>query len=322
METQLIYTLFASEKQGTLSKEDQEVLQKLLENNAANQQLYSELNFIWESSNQLPQPDTDASWEHLRATIQVPAKKVSLFTSPAFIKYAAAAVVLFMGLGYLLLPYFGSNRTLQLVALQGEVKEVDLSDGTHVILNQNSSLQFKEENGKRLANLTGEAYFVVAKDASKPFVIVSPNAETEVLGTQFHLVDRVLGELSLLEVNEGKVKFSNTKENVLVVGGEKAVMSPSGIQKEKLEQSFNAALWSKGELALNNQSMSEVLVLLKSKYNATFEVSNPQILTCKFSGTFKKETLEEAVNIISLALNTEYVISDSNKVLFKGEGCK
>lgn len=68
---------------------------------------------------------------------------------------------------------------------QDVVKCVSLPDGTSVCLHHGASLQFTETGGMRLAQLSGEAYFDVAKDSLRPFVVKTDALDVRVLGTAF-----------------------------------------------------------------------------------------------------------------------------------------
>ena len=84
---------------------------------------------------------------------------------------------------------------------------VTLDDGTTVIMNVNSELRYAQSSTKRSVELEGMAYFDVARDESKPFVIVAGEGEVTVLGTKFTVENIEDRERICVSVNEGKVKL-------------------------------------------------------------------------------------------------------------------
>lgn len=99
---------------------------------------------------------------------------------------------------------------------------LELSDGSTVILNSGSEIQFYEEfeDDKRVVNLTGEAFFSVMKD-ERPFLILTNNATTKVLGTKFNVWAR--DNETRVVVKEGTVSLSEsnvTSKNVILQKGE------------------------------------------------------------------------------------------------------
>lgn len=94
------------------------------------------------------------------------------------------------------------------VTSNNEAKTIDLLDGSTVRLSANSSLTISNDfNGsQRKVLLKGEAFFNVAKNVSKPFIITSKNFETSVLGTSFLVNDEIVS------VSTGRVKVSDLKD--------------------------------------------------------------------------------------------------------------
>jgi len=98
-----------------------------------------------------------------------------------------------------------------LVTPLGRQQQITLSDGTKVWLNAGSSLRFpiKFSAAQRRVEITGEAYFEVARNATKPFFVSAGSEEIKVLGTHFNVnayADEQMVKTTLLE---GSVKIND-----------------------------------------------------------------------------------------------------------------
>ena len=92
--------------------------------------------------------------------------------------------------------------------------EITLCDGTRVWLNANSELEYPSAfaAGSREVTLRGEAYFEVAKDAARPFVVRTPSARVEVLGTSFNVL-APSAEECVATLVEGRVRLADSLRN-------------------------------------------------------------------------------------------------------------
>ncbi len=113
---------------------------------------------------------------------------------------------------------------------RGGQYQIELPDGSEVWLNSASSLYFPTAffGKERRVEVTGEAYFEVAKNASRPFIVKVNGAEVRVLGTHFNVMaynDEVALKTTLLE---GKVKFVNGSINSILKPGQQSQLAKSG----------------------------------------------------------------------------------------------
>ena len=114
--------------------------------------------------------------------------------------------------------------TLAYESLLGEIRDIPLPDGSHVTLNTNSAIRVEFAKGRRLVRLVrGEAYFQVAKNPDRPFIVMGPMAQVRTVGTAY--------TVRLIDAGTMKVQ---------VASGRVAVESPPA----KLMQSLQSAgLW-------------------------------------------------------------------------------
>jgi transmembrane sensor len=167
---------------------------------------------------------------------------------------------------------------------RGGQYQLILADGSKVWLNASSSLRFPATfTGKeRKVELTGEAYFEVAKNASMPFKInVEGRSEVEVLGTHFNInsyVDEATINTTLLEGSVKVTGFSNHNSK-LIVPGEQAQLHQNGlISLNKNLNMEEVMAWKNGNFYFNKASLQMVLRQLSRWYDVeiVYEGNVPQ----------------------------------------------
>ena len=133
--------------------------------------------------------------------------------------------------------------------------ELQLPDGTRVWLNAASSLKYPASfygQNQRSVELIGEAYFEVAKDKTKPFVVKSKGQEVEVLGTHFD-VNAYPDEQSIkTTLIEGSVKLNG---QLTLKPGEQSVLSDGKFNVKEVN-AIDAADWKNGEFVFTNESLT------------------------------------------------------------------
>jgi transmembrane sensor len=187
-----------------------------------NEKVFSSYRKTWElaaNDKESVLPDTERAWQKVSREIEKPAN-----TEPIkmFHWLAAAAVLIVPVLLYALLFNKPAAANVQQVAavsvpsvLLTEVYTTDslvqfyLPDSSRVLLNKNSRLSFPEkfEGRERTVKLTGEAFFEIKKDPTKPFMIEAGSSLTKVTGTSFNLKAHKTNEVELTVVT-GTVEFS------------------------------------------------------------------------------------------------------------------
>lgn len=201
---------------------------------------------------------------------------------------------------------------------------ITLSDGTRVWMNANTTLEFPVNfvKSQRRVKLQGEAYFEVARDESKPFIVETAGMQTKVLGTSFNIKaypDESREQTTLLE---GKVEVSLSSTST-TVPSPKLVLEPGmQAQWEKGSTSLsmqavnpdNIIAWRRGEFVFNEEDINIVLRTLSRWYGIEFISSDMGQETYTFSGMMSKDDkLETTLEILTLAGGPAFKI-EGNKV--------
>lgn len=189
---------------------------------------------------------------------------------------------------------------------------LELSDGTKVWLNASSSITFPTSfaANERKVTLTGEAYFEVAKDKTRPFRVLVNDMQVNVLGTHFNVNaynDEATVNTTLLE---GSVLLTEKGRKVLLKPGQQAQKQKSGAIVVNDNVNLDEVMgWKNGVFYFDNASLQTVLRQLSRWYDVDI-VFEKEIPIRTFEGEIQK----------NLQLSQVLKILEKNKVHFKIEG--
>lgn len=204
-----------------------------------------------------------------------------------------------------------------------------LSDGTVVWLRDNSKLEYpKSFSGElREVRLSGEAFFDVAPDKEKPFIIHAPHFTTRVVGTSFNIKAYGNRDAQEVLVVTGKVVVSlngssraQVKELVLRPN-QKAVYSRSNYSFKAVVQdpSVTGAL-KRSKLAFDEVSLAEISNVLNAYYDVNISFEDSNVKNCVITADLTDESLEIGIAILAKAINASYTIIGRD-IIIHGKGC-
>jgi transmembrane sensor len=250
-----------------------------------------------------------------------------------FTRIAAAVVIAISLTGGLFLlfrqpsPRKTASKNITLTTQDGQVKNIVLADGTHILLNGGSSLRFPENfNGDtREVYLDGEAFFDVSKDNVRPFIIHSPLVSTTVLGTSFNMRSASREQVAAIAVATGKIKVA-INDGILagdaakaaqavttVTPGQEAVYlsrDPAGIQKKQVNTAGIGA-WKDHWFYYDQTPLKEILADLQRCYGLHFNVMDPAVLNCTYSATFKNISTNSILQTLTLMGHVNFKKKDA-----------
>lgn len=259
--------------------------------------------------------------------IQLPQRKRVLWRSVA----AAAAVLLIFSVLYLEWPDLQNRlHPVQLTALRvpaDQKKEVTLADGSKVWVNAGSEIKYpKVFIGKvREVFLSGEAYFDIAHNADKPFIIHTGNVVTTVLGTAFNIRENKSKNTIEITVTRGKVSVANG-EKLLGVLTPNEQISFNTLKEESIKGTVNAnsvIAWQQSELHFDDVSFADAVSQLQRRFNVKINFANDKLKGCHFTGTsLNGEKLDSILKVICAFNNATYQTKSDGSILIDGAGCK
>jgi len=221
MKEQKFFGLCAKHLSGTIEADEEQKLTLYLNANPDRQKIFQSLKKQWEFSGNLRlsyQTNPQLAWEKFSDLKSDHEPKAVRWVHFAY--RLVAMMVLTVGLGFLLRE-FGKTEPYRYATFEGETKWVVLPDSSRVRMNESTMLtveaDFNEE--ERKVSLTGEAFFEIAREVSKPFIIQTDEARTRALGTSFNI--QALAEESKIEiyVESGKVAFSAKDKELILTKG-------------------------------------------------------------------------------------------------------
>lgn len=205
--------------------------------------------------------------------------------------------------------YYNAKRTRQLVRL---------ADGSTVTLGYKTRLRYPEkfEAAKRDVFLEGEAFFEVARDAKRPFTVISGKVHTKVLGTSFKVVTRkndvevmvVTGKVSVNYLNADSVLSSLA----VMLPGDKVRWRNHHVTLSKID-TREVLGWKNGQLIFNKQSLQNILTAFCKNHSIKVDFLNKGFAEEKLSISLDENTsVQKALNILSASTGFEYTIDSVN----------
>ncbi len=207
---------------------------------------------------------------------------------------------------------------------------ITLSDGTRVWLNANTTLEFPVNfiKGKRTVKLQGEAYFEVARDEQRPFIVQTQGMQTQVLGTAFNIKayhDEPREQTTLLQ---GRVEVSlsqtspesPTPRMILEPGMQAQWQQGSQSLSVQAVQPNDIIAWRRGEFIFNEEDIQVVLRTLSRWYGVEFITQDAHLETYTFSGMMSKsDQLEASLEILTLAGGPAFKIEGKQVYMSKNK---
>jgi transmembrane sensor len=241
------------------------------------------------------------------------------FNFNSIAKVAASLLVLFT-VGYFI--HTNSNQPdnisvqaeKQLITKEnpaGQKSKLFLPDGTTVWLNAESSVQYLENftDSSRVVHLTGEAYFEVARDSIRPFVVQAENLFIHALGTSFNVNAFTENERVGINLISGKVEINShqLKESIILNPGEALYFNvKNNVARKYKFNTLEAVAWIDGILVFEDDSFDKVIPILKRWYGIEIQVKGKPDTDWNFRGRFNNESLVNVLQVMQYNRDFKY----------------
>ncbi|CAN5918267.1 FecR family protein [soil metagenome] len=263
----------------------------------------------------------------------------------------AASVLLFVGLSWGLYTTFPEQaspyQTLLSAADAPLVEKVNnaekpmsirLGDGSLVTLQRGSRISYLEDFGgsSREVFLTGEAFFDVAKDPSRPFMVDANELVTKVMGTSFTVIAYESAKEVAVEVKTGKVSvFTGTDprvqqkassrelEGVVLTPNQRIVFSREEVRMVKSLVNNPAPVGAPDaspSFVFEEVPISEVFEALEKHYRVAIVYDEELLHDCPLTASLTGQPFFEKLSIICKAIEARYEVIDG-QVVIHGKGC-
>ena len=252
------------------------------------------------------------------------------------------AIIIFSTSLYFSKYYHSSVKEVrvEIYAGKGIRKDLKLPDGTFVTLNSGSRLSYDldmQNKGQRDIVLVGEAFFKVAHDKRRPFIVKTNKIAIKVLGTQFNVRDYPDDKESETTLITGSIELTINDRS-----GQKFLLKPSEKlalvknSKETLEKNFSSVLmidnispiklgdqeyieeisWTENKFVFENESFENLIPKLERWYNVEIILKDPKIISYRFTGVFIKENIIQVLEAMQLIKSFHFKFKENEVTIY------
>lgn len=268
--------------------------------------------------------------------------------------WAAAAAVLVAVLALYWIQPFGrksskSDKQNEIATRKGSKSRIQLPDGSVVWLNADSKINYAGnfDGPLRELQLTGEAYFDIAKDKDRPFIIHTKMIDVRVLGTAFNIRSYPEEKATVTSLIKGSIEVSlrnQADKKIILKASEKLIVSNNNAvlnnhdsllhnSADEAEQpvlmlgyihaSADSAgagsletLWVNNKLVFDAQPFEVVAADIERWYNVKLVIKNEQIKSRHFTAVFENKSLNEVMEALHFAGGFQYSIKNGEVIIF------
>lgn len=223
-----------------------------------------------------------------------------------FVKYAAITLILITSTvwGTLYLSRMTAKTTINtLYVPAGQRAQITLQDGTEVWLNAQSTLKYPSQFSKknREVEIMGEAFFDVADEKKRPFVVSTQDLKLEVLGTQFNVYSYPDADYIQTDLVEGSIKIYEKKnnDNMILLDPNEKMVYKNNIMTVSPILDPEHILWKDGIYSFHNKRLIDIIEKLQLYYDVKIIVEDPGIFNVRYTGKFRqRDGVDEILRII------------------------
>lgn len=311
MEKELLHKFFA----GTATLEEKEAIMHWMESDPGNKQFLLKERKLYNA--------VLLHGEDKQVQQQAGRQQYFLHRGIARFLRVAAMIVVAFGLGY----FWQSEKTEGSIAMQtisvpaGQCVNVTLPDGSNIWLNAQTTIQypvsFNKEN--RQVKLDGEAYFDVAKDSKRPFIVNTKECSVEVLGTKFNIDAYSSRDKFETVLMEGSVKVSMLDDPTQAVSlkpNNKVYRSNGKLLTQKVSN-YERYRWKEGLICFVDEPFKVVMEDFEKFYGLTIVVNNQKVTQYLYTGKFKQtDGVDYALSLLQKNIHFTYQRDRENHIVY------
>jgi transmembrane sensor len=242
---------------------------------------------------------------------------------------------------------FEENTSLNQVSIPlGSKSKIVLSDGSQVWLNSGSTIKYPGNfnRNRREIYFAGEAFFDIKRDESRPFIVRTSEINIKVLGTQFNVKSYPEENTVETTVISGSVEIetkpfnSLQKQHLKLQPNQKATFSkltseldvlteankpqkiePKPVGNVLITEKINTEVvtaWKDDKLIFAKERFEDILTKLERWYDVDIILEDDKLRDYTYTGTFQKESLEQALDALKLATPFDYSIDKNNIIIY------
>ena len=298
-------------------------MKEWMNENAVNKEYYNQLKKIWDNSKKLAADstlDVGKAWERFQKRVAGQNETPKVLNRSRFSwMRIAASIILIAGLGIAAYFMMNDNEPKELVTQTEQNVLVDtLSDGSVITLNKRSTITYpsKFKGDTRAIALKGEAFFNVAPDKKKPFIISVDDVQVTVVGTSFNIKSEN-GSTEIV-VETGIVQVTRSGKTVELIAGEKIVISAndSNAAKEKVSDKLYNYYRSK-EFVCDDTPLWKLVQVVNEAYDTKIIIGRKELNDMRLTTTFNNESLEKVLEVIHLTFDITVIKKEDGQIILQ-----
>ncbi|MFT4205349.1 MAG: DUF4974 domain-containing protein [Chitinophagaceae bacterium] len=321
MDGNVLYQLIAKKMTEGLAENEQQALDGLLATSPELAEQYRILVQYWQTS--AKDENIDAEWQRHKQKIY---RKEGM-TRNRHRWLAAAGVIVAIVVASAVFWVMSYKSETILATTNQERKRTVLPDGTLIVMNANSRLEYDSlgfVKGKRKVYFQGEGYFDVRHDTLHPFQVVLPVGVVNVLGTAFNINAYSGDNHSEIALLRGKITFSSDVEEskvpIILRPEEKIVIDknkylpnvqpvkvlPNNLVRVDDKDIAKDTAWLQNQMVMRNEPLGVIVKQLEHQYGVAIVVRDPELERYVYSGELGNHSVTQILEALSAILPFDY----------------
>lgn len=195
---------------------------------------------------------------------------------------------------------FGTSEYEEVIVDKGERIQIMFQDGTRVYINSDSKLKYPKKFAlnTREVFLEGEAYFVVAKNKNRPFIVNLNGPAIQVVGTSFNVQNYPENKDIVVCLDEGSINLTlPTEKKYPVRPGERLIYNKESNECtiSRMEDMHRLSMWKQNVIVFKDTPLPEVIKVLNRWYDVDFRIEDERALTYVYTLTSDNTLLEKVL---------------------------
>jgi ferric-dicitrate binding protein FerR (iron transport regulator) len=203
----------------------------------------------------------------------------------------------------------------------GQRVNLFLPDGTKVWLNARTTLRYPVSFNRkeRAMELDGEAYFDVAKDEKRPFIVHTDKGSVTALGTGFNIEAYAAGNEFVTTLMHGslKIELKDNPDEALLLSPDRKAVWENGTLRVDTVHDYTVYRWIEGLICFKNESIPAIMKEFEKYYGVHIHVENRQVLKYYYTGKFRHtDGIDYALRVLQKDVSFRYVRDDENQIIY------
>ena len=175
---------------------------------------------------------------------------------------------------------------------------------------------YKRQDKERWIKLDGEAYFQVAQNIHKPFIVQTPKGNVEVLGTQFNVESYSDDSTFATALMEGAVKITAGNYQCQLKPNQMAYLKDGEIKVAPIED-YNPYRWREGIISFKDATFPYIIHKFEKYYGVEIRIENKAVMNYRCTGKFRhSDGVRYALRVLQKDVDFQFVRDEENHIIY------